>query len=524
MKFEGRNRFTLALASCATVVSFLACGGSESSAPREQGSSSAASAAPMVPAPGGPVSAEVPESSASAAGASEETVLAPASENAGDASVQGGEVSAGARRRGIHKLDTGHDLTNVGVPTPVESAEAGPRGELEPVILDALATPHFTVVEGDPLAKLGTLNEGDKSGHVFKCKSDGTADLVITRLKPSCGCTVAQCILIGADGSRATYAMNTPIPPGCEFWIEVDLKTEGRAGPMQTQVAVFTNDANGTYNLGLLAEVVPALVVEPSPQLNLGQITSTETKVSTITVRATNGEPFGLTLDPQFIIEPLKAELVPLDPDAQGKSATWQLEVVLGPNIPEGMRNYPLVMASDRLIPDPKSAVGHDGKPSTFSAKVYVQAQVLGIVAAAPPFVSFGLLRPGEVQERTIEISSHDASFTLPPDLPITLESTQPGQAFPFMDKVTWTYETLQGGSKARLVVRMEGLPDDFTGSFGGNLRLAIGHPAKPELLVRFSGVCRAGIPDPTAGAAVPQPVRRASQPPHPAKDGGGGR
>jgi hypothetical protein len=40
----------------------------------------------------------------------------------------------------------------------------------------------------------------------------------------------------------------------------------------------------------------------------------------------------------------------------------------------------------------------------------------------------------------------------------------------------------------------LEGLPDGSDGSFRGVMVILTGHPTKPELAVRFSGVCRAGV------------------------------
>ena len=42
--------------------------------------------------------------------------------------------------------------------------------------------------------------------------------------------------------------------------------------------------------------------------------------------------------------------------------------------------------------------------------------------------------------------------------------------------------------------LQLEGLPEGTTGSFRGEMVIKTGHERKPELLVRFSGVCRSGV------------------------------
>ena len=123
---------------------------------------------------------------------------------------------------------------------------------------------------------------------------------------------------------------------------------------------------------------------------------------------------------------------------------------------------------------------------------ITVQARVTGLVHAEPSFVSFGMVRPGQIVERSVRIECHD-DFVLSTEMPITVEGLY-GQEFPYADAFTTAIEPVEGGRLVDLKLRLEGLPDDLNGSFGGILKVSVGHPGMDELTVRFSGVCRPGL------------------------------
>ena len=166
------------------------------------------------------------------------------------------------------------------------------------------------------------------------------------------------------------------------------------------------------------------------------------------------------------------------------------------------MRNYPLMLDSDLPIggdatheeDEGQEGHGHEAEagPKNYSTTIAVQARVLGLVHAEPGFVSFGMVRPGQVLERTVRLQCHD-DFELAPDMPVTIEGLY-GQKFPYPDAFTTELVPVEGGKLLDLRLRLEGLPDEVNGSFGGILKLAVGHPSMEELSVRFSGVCRPGL------------------------------
>ena len=337
-------------------------------------------------------------------------------------------------------------------------------------------------------------------------KSNGPNPLVIERVRPSCGCTAAEIEIIASDGTKAIYQLGAEIPIGSEFAIETSIDTKNRRGPFQSNVSIYSNDPASPLRLRLGADVKAVLDIQPL-NLDFGTITSGDSRDGTFTISTSVLEPFALSLDETRILEPLSASLEAVDPDADGKSKTWRLTVALGPNIPEGIRRYPL-----RLISDvPQGGDGHDHGAEVGPAPAgpmrelncTVQANVTGLVVATPNFISLGLVRPGQVVERSVKIECKDPEFTLPAE-PAHRITSLTGGGFEFADSFTVTTEPIldaeSGVSHLEVTVKLEGMPEDFTGSFGGMVQVDVAHPTKESVNIRFSGVLRAGIPNNAGG------------------------
>jgi hypothetical protein len=80
----------------------------------------------------------------------------------------------------------------------------------------------------------GTIREGQKLEVAFRFKNSGDKPLVIDRVQPSCGCTVAE-------------QSKEPIAPGGEGQIRATFNSEGRTGVNHKTLYVFAN-AKGPQN------------------------------------------------------------------------------------------------------------------------------------------------------------------------------------------------------------------------------------------------------------------------------------
>jgi hypothetical protein len=87
----------------------------------------------------------------------------------------------------------------------------------------------------------GKISEGEKLEVSYSFKNTGTKPLVITRVQPSCGCTVAE-------------QPTEPVAPGAQGIIKASFNSEGRTGVNHKTLFVYAN-TKGTQSHELHFEV-----------------------------------------------------------------------------------------------------------------------------------------------------------------------------------------------------------------------------------------------------------------------------
>jgi len=88
----------------------------------------------------------------------------------------------------------------------------------------------------------GQINQGDNVSHIFKFKNTGEADLIISKAKGSCGCTVPE------------YPKE-PIKPGATGEIKVSFNSAGKKGKQTKSVTLETNTEKGSEHLQIHASI-----------------------------------------------------------------------------------------------------------------------------------------------------------------------------------------------------------------------------------------------------------------------------
>lgn len=139
-------------------------------------------------------------------------------------------------------------LVTLGLASCQPSAE---KGQVSPDIVNNPASASGTPDESaKPVIEFpevrfdfGTINSGEKVKHVFKFKNTGDADLVLSQVKASCGCTTP------------TYTKD-PVSPGEEGEISVEFNSEGIAGQVTKDITVLANTTPTTSVLTLSGEVI----------------------------------------------------------------------------------------------------------------------------------------------------------------------------------------------------------------------------------------------------------------------------
>lgn len=96
----------------------------------------------------------------------------------------------------------------------------------------------FTRMEYD----FGRLIQGERATYTFKFKNTGTADLILSKVSASCGCT-------------ASSYTTTPIKPGKEGKVEIVFDSNGLRGIQNKTVTVLSNTRPSSTVLRLKAQV-----------------------------------------------------------------------------------------------------------------------------------------------------------------------------------------------------------------------------------------------------------------------------
>ena len=106
-------------------------------------------------------------------------------------------------------------------------------------------TARFTTIQWLDSAKdYGKIPEGQKLDVAFRFRNTGTTPLVIGRVQPSCGCTIAE-------------QPREPIVPGGEGQIKASFNSEGRVGINHKSLLVTANTkGNQSYSLQFVVEVL----------------------------------------------------------------------------------------------------------------------------------------------------------------------------------------------------------------------------------------------------------------------------
>ncbi len=90
----------------------------------------------------------------------------------------------------------------------------------------------------------GKVKAGEKVKYNFKFKNTGDAPLIVSAVKPSCGCTVS-------DWTK------TPVPPGGSGSVTLEFDTSGKQGLQSKSATVESNTKGGAaIALTFTAEVI----------------------------------------------------------------------------------------------------------------------------------------------------------------------------------------------------------------------------------------------------------------------------
>lgn len=172
----------------------------------------------------------------------------------------------------------------------------------------------------------GKVEEGTVLKFRFAVANHGDADLEISQVKPSCGCTVPH--------------WDKLIAPGKEGEIDAEVHTEHFRGAILKHLTVISNDSKQPQlELSLTAQITPLVEINPGP---VALLSVDDKPVSQVfTLERTGGRPMKI-LQVSPVASFLKTDLTQLPGDGR-----YKLTVTATTDVPFGRSPTPILVKTD---------------------------------------------------------------------------------------------------------------------------------------------------------------------------------
>ena len=316
-------------------------------------------------------------------------------------------------------------------PSPATVAFTGPRMQVDKPVFD-----------------FGQVEQGDKVTHAFRFTNQGNRDLRVQSVKTSCGCTAA---VIAAD----------TIPPGTEGSIQATFDTKRFAGQKAKNIRVHTNDPlNPVTTLTLQGEITTEVQVQPA-QVYLGRIQRGVPTTRTVNVLYDQNKTFEIThISNDHPAISVQAE----DTRVKGKKGK-ALQVSVSKTARRGPLNDTITITTT--------------SPKRPSISIPVVGSIEGDVIVLPSQVSFGVVRQGVGQTRTVRIKNRSAQ-------PLSI-----GQVRSSLASVVAELTEVTPGKEFSLRLHISG--DTEPGKIRGNIEVLTDHPEEKQLTIPLFGLVAAG-------------------------------
>jgi hypothetical protein len=296
----------------------------------------------------------------------------------------------------------------------------------------------------------GVVPKGEVVHATFILKNEGKADLHVTDVKPSCGCTAPE--------------YDKTIKPGAEGKIVLNVDTKTFQGPISKSALILTDDPEKPQvTVFVLANVKPYVETHPTGFFRLQALTG-ETASSEL-----------ILLSDEADFKPVKAEApntylkatlapVPEGEKVAGKGPNqWKITVTTTPDAPEGLLGgYVKVATGAAKQPELSLAVSGYIKPT---------------LSITPLSVNFGNFEPkADPVKRTVTIINNNLKNEA---FQVTkAESTVPG-----------VKTEVVSADKSRVQVIISVDDKVKKGVFDGFVTVSTTDPAKKEIRIPLKGV-----------------------------------
>ena len=308
------------------------------------------------------------------------------------------------------------------------------------------AAPKAVVAE--TILDLGIVPKGDQTKFEFVVRNEGTAELEITEVRPSCGCTVAQ--------------FDSRIAPGSTGKVSAVLDTTNLYGANSKTLTVFTNDVkNAQIVLTVKSDVKPYLAASPGyARFNTVQLE--EEGTITQNLWAEDGNDFKVVSAeaPYSFMRASFREAKEEEKIEKGKGRQWLVDVTLASDAPVGALTKHLVITTDH--------------PKQKWVKIPVSGFVRPVVAVTPPQANFRSVDQNEAKSTHLLVKNFATEL-----VHVTGVDSD-------MDNLTATIVPVEEGRSYRVSLEMK--PTSKKGPFTGKLTIVTDSKKVPSIEVDISG------------------------------------
>lgn len=301
----------------------------------------------------------------------------------------------------------------------------------------------------------------------FRFTSTGTEDLVIERVRTTCGCTSAN----------AAELQNSRWEPGTGASIDFEFTPSQKAGEQSKNIVVITNsESNRTINLTLKANYVPA-VKTSSQMANFGRIEAGNIGQARIIVESRDPNFRFKDFDLGDAADDYTWSYSELDSVNQAYPSRGQLLIQTKPEATIGQ----ISRVIGRMIV--MSTEGDADEQSELEFNVVLRGEIVGQLEVEPTFGRAPLALPGAAFEHKIVVTSRKGE-----PFEITDVKLAPGEVTDFEYEITPVEG--QTGTAYNVVVR--GNAPQRAGGYMGKVEIHTDIENHGPMPFQFSGVLRA--------------------------------
>jgi hypothetical protein len=345
----------------------------------------------------------------------------------------------------------------VPVPAPTTPAQAGPAPE---------------IYSPEPSVDLGEIMQGESRKHTFLIGNRGTADLLIHRVNPTCGCTVAS--VKTPDGQihdpkiQIEGTTLCTLKPNEQAEIQIEFNSTGQPTHKieKTIVVISSDNKNPAFQLSFRIDVQKVIQVEPSP-LQLGEVTRGAAAKSRVYVKLLKIEDLTIT---GFLDKPEYLDATWEKATAPDGTPALAIDVTLTEKAPTGYVTAELKAQTNH----PKLAV--------IPIQVYAQVRSEVVFDTGNQIsrerLDFGVLTSGQAATKEIVVKNGN------PAVPYVMKSVEIESQYKDFFKVE--IEPVEVGLHYKIkVTALETLTARF---FRGTLKVQADHPDLKSKPIDFHG------------------------------------